>query len=411
MKLRIRALLLAAMFVVSLLPVMSMATDVPVSNDTDLANAISNATGDTTIVLASGTYSGNYVIHQQEGVNLTIKGDGQNTKFSGHIEIYGHCRYQKEETLIFDGVVFETSVANHVFVEQTEQTGNANSAAKCYPHNVSFVNCKFVATGAAVNTAVGAKFRYGYNNSVINSTATGMHSLMQNYACVGLTIDQVKIENCKNGIALGTSQGVTVSNSTIKTTGAGGYGLRFDAQGIDNNSAIVEDCDVEAYVPVLLRKATSEEYTLTVTGECDMTATNATGKWCVATKTDFDETETTIVAPDAAIDVVLDDTNAPAAGIGGVDTENVTVITPPAYAGPVMNWVKVNTADNGVVKSGPLAASAGATVTLYPKAAAGYVLDTVEVLDAEGNAVELDGLKFAIPAGGVTVNATFKLAE
>ena len=43
--------------------------------------------------------------------------------------------------------------------------------------------------------------------------------------------------------------------------------------------------------------------------------------------------------------------------------------------------------------------------------AEGYVLDTVEVLDAEGNAVELDGLKFAIPAGGVTVNATFKLAQ
>ena len=90
---------------------------------------------------------------------------------------------------------------------------------------------------------------------------------------------------------------------------------------------------------------------------------------------------------------------------------NVQIGPPPVYAGPVMNWVKVNAADNGVVKSGPLAASAGATVTLYPKAAEGYVLDTVEVLDAEGNAVELDGLKFAIPAGGVTVNATFKLAE
>ena len=91
----------------------------------------------------------------------------------------------------------------------------------------------------------------------------------------------------------------------------------------------------------------------------------------------------------------------------------ITVIDPPApaYAGPVMNWVKVNTADNGVVKSGPLAASAGATVTLYPKAAEGFVLDTIEVLDAEGNAVALDGLKFAIPAGGVTVNATFKAAQ
>ena len=95
---------------------------------------------------------------------------------------------------------------------------------------------------------------------------------------------------------------------------------------------------------------------------------------------------------------------------GGRIYEDVVDLTP-AYAGPVMNWVKVNAANNGVVKSGPLAASAGATVTLYPKAAEGYVLDTVEVLDAEGTAVELDGLKFAIPAGGVTVNATFKLAE
>jgi len=98
-------------------------------------------------------------------------------------------------------------------------------------------------------------------------------------------------------------------------------------------------------------------------------------------------------------------------GTTGAYTYEIEVAPAPAYAGPVMNWVKVNAADNGVVKSGPLAASAGATVTLYPKAAEGYVLDTVEVLDAEGNAVVLDGLKFAIPAGGVTVNATFKLAD
>ena len=76
-----------------------------------------------------------------------------------------------------------------------------------------------------------------------------------------------------------------------------------------------------------------------------------------------------------------------------------------------MNFLEEKILANGVVKSGPLAASAGATVTLYPKAAEGYVLDTLEVLDAEGNTVELDGLKFAIPAGGVTVNDTFKAAQ
>ena len=81
------------------------------------------------------------------------------------------------------------------------------------------------------------------------------------------------------------------------------------------------------------------------------------------------------------------------------------------YGGPAMHWVNVASTTNGSVKSSPLAASEGFTVTLYPKASEGYVLDAVKVLDKDGNEVAMNGLQFQLPAGGVTVNASFKLAQ
>jgi len=94
-----------------------------------------------------------------------------------------------------------------------------------------------------------------------------------------------------------------------------------------------------------------------------------------------------------------------------VYTLNTDVDLDTGYNGPVMNWVKIPAVNNGVVTSGPLAASAGTTVTLYPKAADGFVLDSVNVVDMDGNQVQLNGMQFSIPLGGVTVNATFKLAR
>ncbi|MBQ6900746.1 MAG: hypothetical protein IJN72_07895 [Firmicutes bacterium] len=260
------------------------------------------------IVLAAGTNDEDIVIHQTEGVNITIKGNGTDTIFTGYVEIYGHCRYEEDETLIFDGVVFQTSEASHVFIEQTEQTGKPTSAEKCYPHNVTVQNCSFTATDAAENTAVGMKFRYGYNIKVKDTESTGLHSLMQNYAGVGLTIEDVNISG-KSGIALGTSQNVTVKNATMDVAG---YGLRVDAQIA--TTVTVEDCDIEAFIPVVVRKA-EKEVDLVFNGDNTMDATNTDGIWCAIGTSEYEENGSMPTAPTGTIDVTLNDADLAEEGI------------------------------------------------------------------------------------------------
>ena len=276
-----------------------------------LQAAIDEATktpGTYEIVLVSGTNDEDVVIHQTEGVNITIKGNGTNTIFTGYVEVYGHCRYEGSETLTFDGVVFQTSEASHVFIEQTCQTSTSESAAKCYPHNVTVQNCTFIATGDAENTAVGMKFRYGYDIKVADTTSTGLHSLMQNYAGVGLTVEDVTITG-KNGIALGTSKNVTVTGAEITATG---YGLRADAQNA--TTITIEDSEIEAFIPVVVRKA-EQEVDLIFNGENTMTATNTDGLWCAIGASEYETNGTMPTAATGKVTVALNDTGLDADGV------------------------------------------------------------------------------------------------
>lgn len=284
------------------------------STYTSLQAAIDEATktpGSYEIVLASGTNDEDIVIHQTEGVNITIKGNGEDTILTGHIEVYGHGRNTGAETLTFDGVVFQTSEEGHVFIEQTCMTSTSESAEKCYPHNITVQNCSFTATGDAVNTAAGMKFRYGYNIKVTETTGSGLHSLMQNFAGQVLTIENVTITGGKNGIALGTSQNVSVTGLTVDAIG---YGLRVDAQ-IDT-TITVEDCDIEAFIPVVVRKA-ENNVDLVFNGDNTMTATNTDGIWCAIGTTEYETNGTMPTAPTGTVNVKLNDTKLDADGIYG----------------------------------------------------------------------------------------------
>lgn len=264
----------------------------------DAIDAATAAAGTYEITLLPGTIDEDVVIHQTEGVNITIKGNEKDTIFTGYIEVYGHARIQGAETLTFDGVLFQTSEASHTFIEQTCQTSTTESAAKCYPHNITVQNCSFTATGDAVNTAVGMKYRYGYNITVKDTTSEAMHSLMQNYAGVGLTVEDVTITG-KNGIALGTSQNVTVKNATIDAIG---YGLRYDAELATTNT--IDGCTIEAFIPVVVRKTTADGYALNVIGENTMTATNTDGYWMVIGKEEYEKNgELPNLAKDVALNI------------------------------------------------------------------------------------------------------------
>ena len=73
--------------------------------------------------------------------------------------------------------------------------------------------------------------------------------------------------------------------------------------------------------------------------------------------------------------------------------------------------VKVNPAENGQVTATPSSAKAGDTVTITASPSEGFVLDTLTVTDGVGNPVEVKNNSFTMPAGDVTVSATFKKTE
>ena len=281
----------------------------------DAIDAATETAGTYTITLAAGTNDEDITIHQTEGVNITIQG-AEGAVFTGHIEVYGHCRNDGEETLTFDGVAFATSESGHVFIEQTEQTGQTNSLAKCYPHNVTVQNCTFTATDAAVNSACGMKFRYGYDIKVTGTTSTGQHSLMQCYACQGVTIEDVDISG-KNGIALGTSQNVSVSEANITATG---YGLRVDAA--NDTTITIADCTVSANIPVVVRNATAD-VELVFTGDNTMEPSNSDGVWCAIGQSEYpDASLENLGAATGEITVTLNDTDLSADGVYGAYEES-----------------------------------------------------------------------------------------
>lgn len=81
----------------------------------------------------------------------------------------------------------------------------------------------------------------------------------------------------------------------------------------------------------------------------------------------------------------------------------ITIVPAPA----VTYGITVNASENGIVEADKQAAAEGETVTLTVTPADGYQLDTLTVMNGE-TAVEVTENAFTMPAGEVTVSATFK---
>ena len=239
-------------------------------------------TGIDHIIYLTEDIEGN-VTRTENGGNIVI--DGQGHKFDGGIHIWGGSA-KGNETTVIRSINFETATKDLVFVHSTETTGNSR-----YANNVTDENCTFTATGAAVNTAVGVKFQQAYNIAIKNCEATGVHSLAQFQSYDNaLLIENVKV-NGKNGIAFGNSADVTVNGAEIV---ANGYGIRADGNASRGN-LFVENADITAAEPIVVRKATTEKYNVKL-GENVALHTNGVYE-VIFTTGDDDETP---VAPAAA---------------------------------------------------------------------------------------------------------------
>ena len=215
-----------------------------VGNAEQLQEALDNLV-DGQLILLENDIKGNFTILQKEGVNVVISGCGY--QLDGNITINGDARAKGAETILLEDINFYTENDNVDFIyAPTKINGRYN-----YSHNITVDNCTF--TSANYNeSVVGIKLQTTYNAVVKNSSAKNLHSFVQIKSTDNEAIfDNIKVENCKNGLALGNIAKATIKNVEIATAG---YGIRLDGEKTRTVAATIENANISAYIPVNVRE-------------------------------------------------------------------------------------------------------------------------------------------------------------
>ncbi len=231
----------------------------------EMQTAINAAIDDYTVVLGADIV-GNVTILQKAGVDLVIDGNG--CKFDGVITVNGDARAAGPEMLTFKNINFATEGSDFTFINAPSKIADANGVEKYnYSHNVTIDNCTFTGN----HTVGSASFTGTYNFVMKNSKATNMHSLLQVQSCDNnVLVDNVTVVGCKNGISFGNTANPTIKNSNIT---AAEYGIRADGNASRGN-LIVENVDVAAKQPIVIRKVTTPGYNVTVDEETTLLPQN-----------------------------------------------------------------------------------------------------------------------------------------
>ena len=227
--------------------------EVAVASVEALQAAIDAAEGETTIALYADMV-GNVTVVQKQGVKITI--NGKDKKFNGSIKVHSNSNFYADAALTIQNVNFESSAASVNFIEALE------NGSQRYSTNITVEGCTFTATGEGENTSVGVQIKASKNAKVLNCTATGVHSLLQAQSCD----ETVVVANCtingKNGVAFKQVKAATVEGTTIT---AREYGIRFDGN-TDNYGITVKNNNVTATQPLIVRKMTGKNNTITLEG-------------------------------------------------------------------------------------------------------------------------------------------------
>ena len=232
----------------------------------DLQYALDNAPeGESKIVLGADL-TGNVTVIQKPNVKIII--DGNDRKYDGTIKVHSNSNYHTTAALTIQNVNFETATESLNFIEALE------NGAERYSTNITVQDCTFtaLATRSAINTAVGVQIKASKNAKVLNCTATALHSLVQAQSCD----ENVEVKNCKiydgkNGVAFKQVKAAVVEGCEINATY---YGIRFDGN-TDNYGIVVKDNKVSAAQPLIIRKMTGQNNTITLEGTNELNTTEA----------------------------------------------------------------------------------------------------------------------------------------
>ena len=336
----------------------------------DAVNAVKN--GETITLVAD--CAENVAFTQTKDVSFVIDGNGKT--MTGSINITARAGKDADSTLLIKNFVFTTDKTSHDFIKSVE--------TNYYPNNITIENCSFTGT-ADINSAdyavVAVRLKSANNILIKDCTGGGLHSFLQNTAGWNVNLDNVDVTGSLSGFAMGTVQGTTIKNCDLTVSG---MGVRLDAQY--NNNAVLESNKIEAFIPVVVRKA-SVDSNITVSGDNTMTATNTDNIWFAVGTSEYNENGKLPSAATSKVIVTLNDTGLDAAGVYG------------NYGVAMVNGVKYFTLKDAVT-----AVADGGTVTLISS----------EVFTADNRTYNsgtwYDGLyyvgdkSFTIDLGGFTIS-------
>ena len=270
-----------------------------------LQGAVDAANGKTIVLVQD--YTEDVTISQEEGENIII--DGKNFNFSGTIYIEGNSRFEGAETLTIQNVNFTTEKDSHDFI-----SSNSTESAKRHAHNVTVKDCEFTATEEST-AVVGMRFRQAYNINVEDCKSYNLHSVMWTTGTSGATVKDIVATGCKEGgISFGTSLNIVVDNATIVATQ--GYGIRVDASV--STTLTVNKSRLTAKIPVVGREVSATaDYTMTFSGNNEMTVLNSDNKWLVVGKEDYYKTGVLPNTTDSKVKVELNSENLNMNGVYG----------------------------------------------------------------------------------------------
>lgn len=276
--------------------------------------------------------------------------DGNNKTYTGSINITARAGKDAPSTLVIKNFNFKTDAIAHDFIKSVE--------TNYYPNNITISNCKFEGT-ADINTenyaVVAVRLKSANNIKIENCTGSGLHSFLQNTAGWNMQIDNVDVTNSLSGFAMGTVQGAGIKNCDLTVNKSG---IRFDAQL--NNNAVITDNKINAFIPVVVRKA-SVESNITVEGTNTFEATNTDGLWMAVGTSEYEANGELPTAATGQVKVVLTDTGLDAAGIYGSYYDALTIHVGAAQnSRMVTRDIYVATMDEAVAEA--KAISAGAVI-------------------------------------------------
>ncbi|MBO7322124.1 MAG: hypothetical protein J6U51_00875, partial [Bacteroidales bacterium] len=246
---------------------------VTVKTSAELQQVVNDATTDIAVEFANDL-EGNVTLIQKPGVKITIDGsiDGSEDKYykyNGSIKVHSNSNHYADAALTIKNVNFKTSIVyydsdNEPYFNFIEALENGSER---YSTNITVNGCTFTATGDAVDKAVALQIKASKNAKALNCTATGLHSLVQAQSCDETVVVKGCTINGKNGVAFKQVKDAKVEGTTIIATG---YGIRFDGN-IDNYGITVQDNNVTAVQPLIVRKMTGQNNTITLNGENTLT--------------------------------------------------------------------------------------------------------------------------------------------